>query len=261
MFDRIKTALINLVHRVFRVKIMTTIISEPTFLPPAAEPVATYCQQLQLLKQLKGIEALRRWRVSRARTFKCKSASQHEYVSATIIDPENKTHHLVFERLRGDPENSLSPITETTHPLTRLSPSGSNSSLSSLSSASFSAYAANDRIVPVGASGKKKEEDVEVYDLVFPEGFCLHELAILAFMVHQTNSSYLLMTNNCYYYAGTIMKILEKKHNISNAVKGANAGRWCFINIFGGAEFEKCRPLLESVEKAIREFVSFFFSA
>jgi hypothetical protein len=82
----------------FRVKIMTT-FSEPTFLPPGAEPIATYCQQLQLLKQLKGIEALRRWRISCVRTFKSKSVLQHKYVSATIINPKNKTHYLVLEGL------------------------------------------------------------------------------------------------------------------------------------------------------------------
>lgn len=254
MFRRLKTSLLTLLRRALRIKIMTT-SCEPQFLPPYAEPIGTYVQRLQLLKQVNGLEALRRWQVKQVTAYKSKATSQHEYVSAAVVDPEEKVHFVVFERLRSDPESFTSSDIATSNPLGRVS----NSSLSSLSS--FSTCPVNDCILPVGPSGKKNPDDVLIYDLLFPQTFPLYELGVLAYMVHQTNTSYLIMTNNCYHFAGTIMKLLEKQHGITDAVHGANAGKWCGINIFRGQDFDKCRPLFENVRKEIQNFVGVFFSA
>jgi hypothetical protein len=122
----------------------------------------------------------------------------------------------------------------------------------------FPNFVANDRVSPVGLTGTKAPSDEMICDLVFTEPLYLHQLAVMALIVHKVNTSYLLVTNNCYHYTGTIMKLLERGHRITNTVDGANAGKWCGINILGTQDSErKFSSLLERVNDSIKEFVGF----
>jgi hypothetical protein len=260
MFDKVKTATFTLLQAIFGINIMTT-AWDPKVLPPYAEPIGTYCQRLAAIKQAHGIAALKNWRVTRARSFKSKSTSQHEYVSACVVDSSNNTTHIVFERMRGlldSSETNLDPQPVPRDPSTN----SSLSSLSTLSDVISAVYDANDRILPVGSSGMKKADDELIYDLEFPpqNPLFLYQLAITALFVHQVNTSYLLVTNNCYHYAGTIMRLLEIRYNIANAAEGGNAGKWCGLNIYRDQNSEgKLSFLVERVKKGIEEFVSFTY--
>ena len=105
----------------------------------------------------------------------------------------------------------------------------------------------------------KKADDQLIYDLNFPphNPLYLYQLAITALIVHQVNTSYFLVTNNCYHYAGAIMKLLEIQYNIANSASGANAGKWCGLDIYQDQDPERnLASLVERVSKAIKEFVS-----
>jgi hypothetical protein len=89
----------------------------------------------------------------------------------------------------------------------------------------FPAHRADDKVFPMGGSGMKNPDDELIHDLTFTNSIYLYELAVLAFAVHEANTSYLLVSNNCYHFAGTITKLLEMEHNTMNIVDGANAGK------------------------------------
>ena len=211
---------------------------DPKVLPPYAEPIGTYCQRLATIKQGNRIATLKNWRVTHARAFKSKATSQHEYVSACVVDSTNTTMHIVFERMRGSTDSSNTDL----EPVPWVPPSNSSiSSLSTLSDIISAGYNANDRILPVGSLGMKMVDDQLIYNLNFPphNPLYLYQLAITALIVHQVNTSYFLKTNNCYHYAGAIMKLLEIQYNIVNSASGANARKWCGLNIYQDQDPER----------------------
>ena len=58
-------------------------------------------------------------------------------------------------------------------------------------------------------NGMRVKNDELVFDLLnFEEPLYLHELAILALAIHELHESHLFMSSNGYHYAGTILKIL-----------------------------------------------------
>ena len=75
---------------------------EPEVLPHD-EPIRTYCQRFQVMNRETG---LRYYDIGRLHIQRLTNAralhNMKVYFSATIIDPENKTSYIVFERLRGD---------------------------------------------------------------------------------------------------------------------------------------------------------------
>jgi hypothetical protein len=214
------------------------------------------------MKKAEGNSKLKRWRVKRARAYKSRATSRHEYISLTLVDPDNKTTYVSIERMRGDPSRIPSDSTDI-DPNIDLQPLGlfssSNSSISSISSVSDSLSPtrfADDRIAPLSASGMMNGSDELIYELYIDGDLYLYELAILALIVHEVNTSYLLMTNNCYHYAGTIMKVLEEKYDTLDAAQGANAGKWCGLDIYSRNE-GNVSSLLKNFEDGIKNFVSF----
>lgn len=259
MLDRIKPAVLTLLHTILRIKMTSSWI--PVVLPPCSEPILTYCQRLAAMKKGDGITQLKRWRVQSARAYKSRAASRHEYVSVTVVDPHNKTTYVAIERLRGAdpdpgpiPSDSISDPNFDPQPL-GLSDSSSISSFSSVSDFISPSCPVDDRIAPMPPSGMWSESDELVCELIFEKSLYLYELAILALIVHDLNPSYLLMTNNCYYYAGTIMKILEEAYNIANTAEGASAGKWCGLVIY--RKEGNFSSLLEKFKQGIKNFVRF----
>lgn len=249
MFDRVKPAVFTFLHAVLGIKIASSLQWVPVVLPVFSEPIITYTWRMAAMRKADGITLLRNWRVTCVWAYKSKAASRHEYISATVVDSENnRTSHVAFERLRGDPSdpNHIDSI-----PPGLFSASTRNSSSSSLSSSSDSiaACVSNDRIAPIPPPGTWHKSDELIYELKF-EGrpLYLYELAILAAIVGEKNTSYLLMANNCYHFVGTIMKALEEEYHTVNTADGAGVGRWCGMLPF----FQDREVFLRRSEKVSR---------
>jgi hypothetical protein len=269
MFDRVKPAVFTFLHAVLGTKIASSPGPQwvPVVLPVFPEPIVTYTWRMAAVRKGDGIALLRNWRVTCVRAYKSKAASRHEYISATVVDSENNlTSHVAFERLRGDPSDSnhIDPNTEPnidSIPPGLFSASTRNSSSLSLSSSSDSiaACVASDRIAPIPPPGTWDKSDELIYELKF-EGrpLYLYELAILAAIVHEKNA-YLLMANNCYYFAGTIMKALQEEYRTVNTADGAGAERWCGVLLYPGKKDGNTSFLLEKVREGIKNFVRFLY--
>ena len=102
----------------------------------------------------------------------------------------------------------------------------------------------------------KNKNDELICELTFTREVYLYELAVLALIVHEVNKSYLLVSNNCYHFAGTLMKMLEEKYDTVDATQGAGARKWCGVLIYKKGNISS---LLENFEEAINKFVSFVF--
>jgi hypothetical protein len=226
------------------------------------EHITTYCQRLAAMKKGERIALLKGWQVIGIKAYKFKrSSSQHEYVSIAVVDPKNKTSYVAIERGRGqpNPKPSVDP-----QPVGQFS--SSNASLSSLSS--FSDFIsptrlADDRISPMLATAREgmwNESDELICEFNIKKLLCLYELAFLALIVHEANTSYLLKTNNCYHYVGTIMKVLAEEYGTLNPVEGAGAGEWCGLVIYSGKEASMgvtLDYLVEGFKNVVKKFVSF----
>ena len=114
---------------------------------------------------------------------------------------------------------------------------------------------------------------------------CLHlyELAVLANTIHTTKPEYLLLSDNCYFYAGTIAKVLQERYmpaleigseamdrrlwrvlpeRILTGLKGKGkernrkereAGGWRGIEIYAGEKVNTA-PLIEKFERDLANF-------
>jgi hypothetical protein len=260
MFDRLKPTVYTLLHTLLGLKMTSTWL--PVVLPALPEPIQPYCQRLALMKMGDGIEQLRKWRVISVKAYKSKATSRHEYVSATVVDPDNKHRYVAIERGRGDPDPlpfSINPANIDPQPnrlFSTSNPSTSSfSSTSSPSDISSPTRGADDKISPLTAPGKRKKDDEIIYELHFEKTpLYLYQLAFLALTVHDANKSYLLITNNCYHYTGTIIKVLEGAYNLSNTADGAAAGKWCGIAIYSNKG--SIDSLLVNFRQEIKNFVS-----
>lgn len=257
MFRRLKFAAIKLIRTVFRIKMASSSTLNFDILPPATEPIGTYWQRLLLLAQAQGVSKLKEWRVVQARAFKTKAVSQHEYISAAVRSPDGQVHHVAIERGRGDIEKSNIR-------------SSSNPSLTSLSARSVSDLVsptrdAEDTISPLEMrlgldQGKRNTKDELIFELTFEAGgrpLYLYELASLAKVVHNGGLSYLLMTNNCYHFAGSIMKSIEVAYEVENSVEGGLAGKWCGLDIYSKKKWSM-ELVLQDFREDTKTFVSIF---
>ena len=102
MFDRLKPSVVSLLHAILCIKMTSS--WDPEVLPPCSEPILPYCQRLAAIKKAEGLSQLRKWRVVRSRAYKIRAASRHEYVSLTMVDPNNKntSTYVAIERHRDD---------------------------------------------------------------------------------------------------------------------------------------------------------------
>ena len=112
----------------------------------------------------------------------------------------------------------------------------------------------------VAREGMWNESDELICEFNIKKLLCLYELAFLALIVHEANTSYLLKTNNCYHYVGTIMKVLAEEYGTLNPVEGAGAGEWCGLVIYSGKEASMgvtLDYLVEGFKNVVKKFVSF----
>jgi hypothetical protein len=260
MFDKFKPALHTFLHTVMGIKTTSTTIV-PEVLPKFPEHIISYCQKLAAMKKGDGIEQLKEWRVQYAIAYKIKAISRHEYISIAVVDNHNKIDYLVIERMAGDSpcdtnvDRDPQPASEPLRLLLSSNPPISSSS--SVSSSSDITNSADDRIAPL-PSGIRNKTDSVIYELHFQKEkpLYLYRLAILALVVHKANPEYLLTSNNCYHYVGTIMKSLEKEYQTLNVADGTEAGLWCGLDVYSRQK-GNISSLLENFHDYVEKFVSF----
>jgi len=272
MFNKIKLALYTFLQAAFGIKMSYSASLKPNVVPTVSEPIEPYCQRLLLMMEAGQVESLRSWRVTCVKAYKSKSASRHEYVSAAVTGPGNKEYFFAIERGRGnpderersDPEPILSSAPTSVENLQpQKSFSSSEPSLTTMSSVSDSIFLsrpAKDMISPLPRTGKgkgkKDDKDELIYQLNIERVMYFYELAVVALVVHEAKKSYLLLSSNCYYYAGTIMKVLEVEYETLNVADGASAGKWCGIDIvaYSGTEGKIIASLRENIKASIKAF-------
>ena len=245
-----KNAISTLTLNLFSPKMSS---DESPILPAHQMHIQSYITTLEALNNAKGTDELAKWKVENASHFKSKKkVSQHEYVRTTVRSPRGETAFLAFERLGGE-HTSISGASPDT------SPPPLNRSSSSVSS-SLGNFLAQDTVTPLkDAHGKWHKDDILVGTLIFSEKEPpLHEVALLAGTIHDAGTSYLLFSNNCYHYSGTMMCTLHAKYSpIQEIPEDANAGSWCGIEL-DMPSTNKLSQLLTSLEERAEKFVSLF---
>lgn len=265
MFDRVKSFIFTLLRDVLGIKLKMS-DSAAGVLPPLAENILTYYMRMETLKKLEGLALQKQWRVTSVKAYKRRAPSRHEYISASVIDSNNKISHVIIERQIGDP---IQVQLESPADDTNIDPSSpglfsvSNLSISSISSTSSNSDSLSnyDMIAPIQSPGTKNKNDDLIYGLNF-EGkpLYLYQLAVLAVLIHNHNTRYLLIENNCYHYAGTILKVLEQEYNVANSVDDTGAGKWwCGLVLYPGKSGGHASSLLERFREEVKKFVSFKF--
>jgi hypothetical protein len=107
-----------------------------------------------------------------------------------------------------------------------------------------------------------------------PTPLRLYELAVLANTVHTAKPEYLLLSDNCYFYPGTIIKVLQERYNPDLKIettgseatdkrwpmlswkgkgKELKAGDWHHFEIYAGEKVNTA-PLIEKFEKDLADF-------
>ncbi len=261
MFDNFKSTISTLFH------LFNHRMAPPDdILPIRTQHVTVYLKSLQAVNTCKGTKALGRWKLIETRGYKAKSISRHEYMVSALCGPGNKVYYLAIERMGGElAVPNTRPMSRSEIDLSRPtllnSISSSKSSLVSISDSSSPDRLAEDRI-SVLQSWKKDKDDILVGTLIFPDedkSPSLYELAILAVIVHKASPSYLLLSKNCYHYAGTIMRVLREAYSPAvMKMDGVHAGMWwCGLDLFT-AHKGNTPALCDALRKEVKEFVSFF---
>lgn len=197
-----------------------------------------------------GTQRMEELCVKEVQLCKMQRGPQHEYISAKISGPNNLSFYLVFERFRGGKnrtENESSPDSaadttlsasnadpcalpsasldsQTTNPRIGFILSGiphmdsiptdSQQSLDSLSPSRN----ADDRVAYISSShdGRYNQTDKIYRSLTFSTDpnigrpLYLYELVVLANTLHKIERRYLLGSKQCYFYAGTIIQVLQE---------------------------------------------------
>ncbi|KAF8971155.1 hypothetical protein BDZ97DRAFT_1343277 [Flammula alnicola] len=197
-------------------------------IPSVSTPISSFCDRIQAEYKLGGTDRMNLLYVAGLSLYKSHTKSQHEYIVPEIVTPNTQPFYLAIERGRGeiidgghDRDDDIPDLnTETI-------------TLASLDSC-FHKRHADDKVSPL-ASGKHNVSDKLLRTLTFvipgapysrphellpPSPFSsesrplpLYELAVLAYTLHDTKEKYLLFSDNCYFYAGTIVKVLEEVYH------------------------------------------------
>ena len=205
--------------------------------------IPTYCDLLQARYELEGCARMDGFYVEEIKLYKTTEVSQHEYLAAKVKAPDGSSFYISFERSRGkvvDAQPQVPPSESPSAPAQ--GPPVKISSLDSL----VPKHKADDRVTHLGFSGRHSNNDRLYRTLFFdlpsaplpasepassssplsaplpvPEPsessstscLPLYELAILANTLHNIRNDYLLFSDNCYFFAGTIIKVLQEVYN------------------------------------------------
>jgi hypothetical protein len=253
MFDRFtdtfKSSLSSVTRTLFRRKMPTKV--DPV-LPTEPQSVSVYIVMLETIHRLIGTKRLRSWKVTKVERLKSDRPSRHESARAWVRDPDGQMSIVIFERAGGEPMGSVSlPDLLRTSRNTSKSPSTSSSSSSLCPD-----LMAIDTVIPMEYMKSRKGDKV-VGTLEFEDEYpSLYEVAKLADIVHKSASKYLLFSDNCYYFAATIILVLAAIYH-SEMDMAASAGRWCGLDLTSGRRPDIPR-LREQLKQETSESVSCF---
>ena len=214
-------------------------------IPPLSTHIVTYCQLLQAKYETTGIQHMHNTQVTEVKLYKTRGRSQREYISANIHTGGDQ-FFLAIERHRGNTvtTNNSSGAQDNVASPSQTTPT--STSLTSLNSF-LHVREANDRVTSLDRTGRYYFNDQVLHTLSFTTPIPLFELAVLANTVHKTKPKYLLFSENCYFYAGTITKLLEALYESEVEVsttgsqetdrkhRKKKAGKWNSIKIYDNA--------------------------
>ena len=183
----------------------------------------------------------------------------------TFLDApgEHKGNHVLFRTLSFDVPSGLPPA-----PTLPSSPSPPSAPLPSSSSSIPSPIPSSLSSAPPLASSSSPSSP--------PLCLRLYELAVLVNTIHTAKPEYLLLSENCYFYAGTIIKVLQERYTPELKVettgseatdkrwtmlswrgkgkgKELKAGDWHHLEIYAGEKVNTA-PLIEKFEKDLADF-------
>ncbi|KIM45518.1 hypothetical protein M413DRAFT_342242 [Hebeloma cylindrosporum] len=150
------------------------------------------------------------------------------------------------------------------------SPSSSRSGVASMDSCSTARDAFD--IVRGHAEPTQASNDV-IMGTLFLESpdhppIYLHELAVLAQTIHNNDNCYRLFTTNCYWFAGMMMDVLEKRINVQmqpaartswigkvlHRHLGKSDGNWAYVTVYSPAPSKAVADVLAEFERNLAEF-------
>jgi hypothetical protein len=218
----------------------------PDLIPKIPQHVKLYIATLFLLGRTGGTRQMESWKVEKVQRLKSTKLIQHEFILAYLSNSDSENMRIVFERVGGEVASDADE---------------SSSSLDSPSKSSTSCQdrSAVDIVFLFNGRGLPKDTEV-VGTLTFTDPQdrpSLLDLAILAKLVHDAQPSYLLFSDNCYNYSGTMLYVLGSKYSSDVAMSDA-AGKWHGFNLSKPTSNLKVAELRTQWEDQMTEFVSCF---
>jgi hypothetical protein len=224
-------------------------MDRPDLIPRISQHVKLYTATLFLLGRTRGTKQMESWKVEKVQRLKSTKISRHELLLAYLTNSEKKLR-IVFERVGGEVTSDGSSAHLDSPPLIQQSKSSSSSSCQDLSAVD---------IVYVFEGTNLPKDTVIVGTVTFTDVQdrpSLVDLALLAKVVHDAHPWYLLFSDNCYHYSGTILYVLRSKYPSEMAMADA-AGKWYRIDL-GEPTSQKVALLRSAWEEQVTEFVSCF---
>lgn len=222
---------------------------DTSVLPVHNQHVSVYIATLRLIGKTTGTKRLMSWKVVKLQRLKSKKISLHESMLAFVVGPDEKTCRILFERAGGELQASEGCSNLSPPPLRR-----SKSSISSASNSICPDLKAIDTVSLLDDNDSRSDDDV-VGTITFTDDFpSLPDLALLAEIVHNAHPKYLLFSNNCYHFAGTMIMVLARLYTGHTSMDSA-AGKWYGIDM---QRSQNTSELCTLLEKAIETFVSCF---
>jgi len=299
----------SLYHKVLRFFHMTSTAKvERADIPEHPIPIVAYCQLLRSQFMEEGDAHMNDYLVTEAKLYKSTATSRHEYISLKVQGPRKKIIYIAIERARGsvvdkvdkkdDPKakdpydddndddaqptgvfSARRPTNQSNVSLALQADAAPKSRrfLSSSSSPSVASldkfgrkHKAQDEISVLSSTGMHESTDQVFRTLIFSSAIPLYEIALLGSTLHQMRRYYLLFSDNCYYYAGTIIKTLEDKYKPAlavettgsadldeqlqlNKMKKNRAGKWYGIPVYD-KEDVNTEPVIAQFEQNLGNF-------
>ena len=267
-FPSLPTIYRNFLH-FFRMSFTST--AQWCEIPAESTCIESYCDRLGVQCILDGSGRMNAFYVEKVDFYRTHETSQHEYLAAKVRGPNNLLFYLAFERRRGEIAVSIAEDNASSQPVTPSASAGSSLSVASLNSLTCPRKAV-DKVTLLSASGKYNDNDQLECTLQFPLSSSslptlpLYQLVVLAKTVHDARQKCLLFSENCYWYAGTIVTVmqdffpataemgLEKKKSERWGKKGKKkAGTWNGVKTYA-EERSNLSELREMFKVALERF-------
>lgn len=210
--------------------------------------------------------------------------SQHEYLVVQVSRPDGTIGSLIVERIPGNsPERVDQPscksetelvgtpddgkrhifsprapkaTTSQSRDRAAVTPTSSSANIGSLDSMLKDREATD--MVRFPAHGESISRDQLLGKMVFSETrpLYLYQLVTLAVAVHESQTGYRLFSNNCYWFAGTVVKVLETEYELEFEAPGQ--GRWRALKIYQASASDGMEGIAPGLVSDFKERVKAF---